>query len=119
MYPQSENFYPTLVTSGDGDGDQAFLLAPVSSTPVVIGGLDEDGAGAGLLADEGHDNHLVFIVGGLVLATGGGGDGILLQGSLQESVPKCILHPNERTWLISLYHVFPFAQIRSEIDSTT
>jgi hypothetical protein len=96
MYPRSENFYPTLVTSGD-----------------------EDGAGAGLLADEGHDNHLVFIVGGLVLATGGGGDGILLQGSLQESVPKCILHPKERTWLISLYHIYPFAQIRSEIDSTT
>ena len=73
------------------------------ATSVVVGGLDEEGEDAGLLDDEGHDNHPVD--GGLVVATGGCGAGVLLHGSLQESVAKCRLDYklSERTRLISLY----------------
>ena len=49
------------------------VLIPVSSTPVVVGGLDEDSVNGGLLDDGGHDSHL--LVGGLVVAVISGGDG--------------------------------------------
>ena len=100
-------------TGGDGNGDDSavtldgkvtmitwstllpqmlriiLLLVPVSSNPVVYGGINEDGDGEGPVDDEGHDGHLV--IGGPVVVTGGCGDGdqALLQGSLQESLAKC------------------------------
>ena len=46
------------------------------------------------LDDGGHLHHLV--VGGLVVATDGVGDGVLIQSSLQESVAKCTTSIEER-----------------------
>ena len=69
VLPASTVEYLIVVTGGDGDGDKVLVLIPVSSTPVVVGGLVKNGDDAGLLDDEGHDSHLV--VGGLVGATGG------------------------------------------------
>ena len=56
---------------------------------LFCGGLDEGGDDVGPIDGEGHEGHLV--VGGLIVVTGGCGDGdqVLLQGSLQESVAKC------------------------------
>ena len=54
VLPASAVECQVVVTGGDGDGDQVLLLVPVSSTPAVVVGLDEDVADAGLLDDEGH-----------------------------------------------------------------
>ena len=45
---------------------------PVSSTPAVVGRLDEDGVYIELLDDGGHNSHLVVL--GLYVAAVGGGD---------------------------------------------
>ena len=65
----------TVVTGGDEDGDQVLLHFPVSSTQIVVS-FNENGDDARLIDDEGHNNHLV--IGGLNVATCGGGDGVLL-----------------------------------------